>query len=59
MLTWPSPSGLTSATVTFAVVVAALGVLVKATTYGRRLYAVGGNSEAARLSGIRAARGRQ
>jgi ribose transport system permease protein len=53
MLTWPSVFGLTSATVVFVVVVAAVGVLVAATTFGRRVYAVGGNVEAARLSGIR------
>lgn len=53
MLTWPSLFGLTSATVLFVVVVVALGLLVSATTFGRRVYAVGGNIEAARLSGIR------
>ncbi|MFI5894901.1 ABC transporter permease [Actinoplanes sp. NPDC051513] len=53
MLTWPSLFGLTSATIVFAVVVAVIGVLVARTTFGRRLYAVGGNAEAARLSGIR------
>ncbi|GAB2971207.1 ABC transporter permease [Amycolatopsis acidiphila] len=53
MLTWPSLFGLTSATIVFVVVVAAIGVLISATTFGRRVYAVGGNAEAARLSGIR------
>ncbi|GAA5154880.1 MULTISPECIES: ABC transporter permease [Amycolatopsis] len=53
MLTWPSLFGLTSATVVFVVVVAAIGVLISSTTFGRRVYAVGGNAEAARLSGIR------
>jgi ribose transport system permease protein len=53
MLTWPSVFGLTSATIVFVVVVAGIGVLVAATTFGRRVYAVGGNVEAARLSGIR------
>jgi ribose transport system permease protein len=53
MLTWPSLFGLTSATVVFAVAVGAVWVLVSATTFGRRVYAVGGNAEAARLSGIR------
>jgi ribose transport system permease protein len=53
MLTWPSLFGLTSATIVFVVVVAVIGVLVARTTFGRRLYAVGGNAEAARLSGIR------
>ncbi|WP_246613454.1 ABC transporter permease [Paractinoplanes bogorensis] len=53
MLTWPSLFGLTSATIMFVVVVAILAVVVARTTFGRRLYAVGGNAEAARLSGIR------
>lgn len=54
MLTWPSVFDLTSATMVFIVVVTAIGVLISATTFGRRVYAVGGNIEAARLSGIRA-----
>ncbi len=45
--------GLTWATVIFAVVVIIIGIIVAFTTFGRRLYAVGGNIEAARLSGIR------
>jgi ribose transport system permease protein len=53
MLTWPSVLDLTSATIVFLVVVVAIGVLIAATTFGRRVYAVGGNIEAARLSGIR------
>jgi ribose transport system permease protein len=53
MLTWPSVFGLTSATTVFVVAVGAVWVLVAATTFGRRVYAVGGNAEAARLSGIR------
>jgi ribose transport system permease protein len=53
VLTWPSMFNLTSATVVFMVVVAAIAVLTAATTFGRRVYAVGGNVEAARLSGIR------
>lgn len=53
MLTWPSLFNLTSATIVFIVVVVAIGIVVAATTFGRRLYAVGGNIEAARLSGIR------
>jgi ribose transport system permease protein len=53
MMTWPSVFNLTSATILFIVVVAAIGVLISATTFGRRIYAVGGNAEAARLSGIR------
>ena len=53
VLTWPSVFDLTSATVLFVVVVVIIGVVVAATTFGRRIYAVGGNAEAARLSGIR------
>lgn len=53
MLTWPSLFGLTSATLVFIVVVALIGIMVAATTFGRRIYAVGGNAEAARLSGVR------
>jgi ribose transport system permease protein len=53
VFTQSSVFGLTWATVVFAVVVAIIGVLVAYTTFGRRLYAVGGNIEAARLSGIR------
>jgi ribose transport system permease protein len=53
MLTWPSLLGLTSATIVFVVVVGIIAVLITATTFGRRIYAVGGNAEAARLSGIR------
>jgi len=53
VLTWPSLFNLTSATILFIIVVAVIGIVVSATTFGRRVYAVGGNSEAARLSGIR------
>lgn len=53
MFTWPSLFGLTSATVVFLVISALLWILLSATTFGRRIYAVGGNDEAARLSGIR------
>jgi ribose transport system permease protein len=53
VLTWPSLFNLTSATIVFIVVVAVIGIVVTATTFGRRVYAVGGNAEAARLSGIR------
>ncbi|WP_432840209.1 ABC transporter permease [Dactylosporangium sp. CA-092794] len=52
-LTWPSLFGLTSATIVFVVVVVAIGLLTSWTTFGRRVYAVGGNAEAARLSGVR------
>jgi ribose transport system permease protein len=34
-------------------VTATIWVLLEQTTYGRRLYAIGGNSEAARLAGVR------
>ena len=37
-------------------VIAVLWVLLSAGSYGRALFAVGGNEEAARLSGIRTAR---
>lgn len=53
MLTWPSLFNLTSATVVFIVVAVVVSIVVAASTFGRRLYAVGGNAEAARLSGIR------
>lgn len=53
MLTWPSLFTLTSATILFVVVVAIIAAIVAFTTFGRRIYAVGGNEEAARLSGIR------
>jgi ribose transport system permease protein len=53
VLTWPSLFNLTSATIVFIVVVVAIGLMISSTTFGRRVYAVGGNAEAARLSGIR------
>jgi ribose transport system permease protein len=48
-----APFGLTWASVAFFVVVIVLGIVLARTTFGRRIYAVGGNQEAARLSGIR------
>jgi ribose transport system permease protein len=39
-------------TIVAVVVVVAVWVLLEQTTFGRRLYAIGGNSEAARLSGV-------
>lgn len=45
--------GVTQAAWLFLAVVVASGILLALTTYGRALYAVGGNPEAARLSGIR------
>ncbi|MCX5215519.1 ABC transporter permease [Kitasatospora sp. NBC_00240] len=47
------PAGVTPASVLFLLVAAALWLLLAGTTFGRRVYAVGGNAEAARLSGIR------
>lgn len=50
------PLGLTLATWVFIAVVAVTWILLAATTFGRQLYAVGGNAEAARLSGISVSR---
>lgn len=43
---------ITVATLVLIVVAVVAGLLLSATTFGRRIYAVGGNAEAARLSGI-------
>ncbi|MDQ0848744.1 ribose transport system permease protein [Arthrobacter sp. B3I9] len=51
--TWPSLFGLTAGSVLMLVMTAVLGIVLWRTTFGRRIYAVGGNLEAARLSGIR------
>lgn len=51
--TWPSLFNLTAGAVLMLVVVVVLGIVLWRTTFGRRIYAVGGNAEAARLSGIR------
>jgi ribose transport system permease protein len=48
-----TPLGPTWASVLLAVTVVVLGLVLARTTFGRRVYAVGGNEEAARLSGIR------
>jgi ribose transport system permease protein len=40
-------------TIVALAVVALVWILLEQTTFGRRLYAIGGNSEAARLSGVR------
>jgi ribose transport system permease protein len=48
--------GITLPTWFFAGTALSLGFLLHKTTYGRYLYAVGGNAEAARLSGIRTGR---
>jgi ribose transport system permease protein len=45
--------GITTATIVLIVMVILTSILLSATTFGRRVYAVGGNAEAARLSGIR------
>lgn len=45
--------GVPVAIVVMTVGVGILAFLLAATTYGRRLYAIGGNAEAARLAGIR------
>jgi len=45
--------GMTTAVFVFLVVVALTWFLLARTTFGRYLYAVGGNSEAAKLSGVR------
>ena len=45
--------GLTSATWVAALVVAVLWFVLARTTYGRSVYAVGANAEAARLAGVR------
>jgi ribose transport system permease protein len=53
VFTWPSLFGLTAGSVLMIVVMIVLGLILWRTTFGRRIYAVGGNQEAARLSGIR------
>jgi ribose transport system permease protein len=51
--TWPSLFGLTAGSVLMVGTTVVLGIVLWRTTFGRRIYAVGGNQEAARLSGIR------
>ncbi|GAA5190393.1 ABC transporter permease [Arthrobacter gyeryongensis] len=51
--TWPSLFGLTAGSVLMVAMTIVLGIVLWRTTFGRRIYAVGGNKEAARLSGIR------
>jgi ribose transport system permease protein len=48
-----TPFGLTWASFLLALTLVVLGLVLARTTFGRRIYAVGGNQEAARLSGIR------
>lgn len=45
--------GLRPITAAFILSVAALWVVIRFTSFGRHLYAIGGNEEAARLSGVR------
>lgn len=57
ILTYPvQPIGLTVAAFVFFGVVITTGLLLAYTTYGQSLYAVGSNSTAAKLAGIRVAR---
>ncbi len=51
--TWPRLFGLTAGSVLMLAMTTVLGIVLWRTTFGRRIYAVGGNQEAARLSGIR------
>lgn len=52
-LSWPTAlAGVTGATLLFVAVLAVSWFLLAGTTFGRKLYAIGGNEEAARLSGI-------
>lgn len=48
-----APFGLTWASLVLIATMIVLGLVLAKTTFGRRIYAVGGNEEAARLSGIR------
>jgi ribose/xylose/arabinose/galactoside ABC-type transport system permease subunit len=45
--------GLQPSTVLFLVCILVMAVVVRQTAYGRHLYSIGGNEEAARLSGLR------
>lgn len=49
----PAIGGVTGGTLLLAIFAIVLGFVLWGTTYGRRVYAVGGNKEAARLSGVR------
>lgn len=49
----PAVGAVTGGTILFIVVALVLGFVLWGTTFGRRVYAVGGNAEAARLSGVR------
>ncbi|MDR5701132.1 ABC transporter permease [Agromyces aerolatus] len=52
---WALPvwGGISGGTVLLIIVTVVLGLVLWGTTFGRRIYAVGGNEEAARLSGVR------
>lgn len=52
---WMHPvfGGVSAATLLLVAGLVIFGILLWGTTYGRRIYAVGGNTEAARLSGVR------
>lgn len=52
---WTRPvfGGISAATILLVAAIIVFGVILWGTTYGRRIYAVGGNVEAARLSGVR------
>ncbi|MDQ4215607.1 ABC transporter permease [Microbacterium capsulatum] len=52
---WTQPLflGVTAGTLLFVLAIVIFGVVLGRTTFGRRIYAVGGNAEAARLSGVR------
>jgi ribose transport system permease protein len=57
ILAYPTePLGITLSSLVLIAVVATTWILLSKTTYGRSLYAVGGNAEAARLSGINVTR---
>lgn len=48
--------GLRPATILFLLCIAVMAVIVRKSTYGRQIFAVGGNEEAARLSGMKIVR---
>ncbi len=52
---WPG-IGIKPAALLFLILLAIMAVVVSRTSYGRKLYAIGGNEGAARLSGINVAR---
>ncbi len=53
MTTSSGPLGLRPITIAFLLSIFVLWIVVRFTAFGRHLYAIGGNEEAARLSGIR------